>query len=67
VGRLGGPKPPPLAVLPHGTSLPDLGDLEEGFFFFVLLLLHKRMAVRVNRLDYETVIFFDGVHLLPRR
>jgi hypothetical protein len=33
VGRLGGPKPPPLAVLPHGTSLPDLGDLEEGFFF----------------------------------
>jgi hypothetical protein len=50
----------------HGTSLPALR--REGCFFSVLLsFCTKDLAVRVNRLDCETAIFFDGVHLLPRR
>jgi hypothetical protein len=50
----------------HGTSLPDLR--REGCFFSVLLsFCTKGLTVRVNRLDCETAIFFDGVHLLLQR
>jgi hypothetical protein len=56
----------PETARPLATSLPALR--REGCFFSVLLsFCTKGLTVRVNRLDCETAIFFDGVHLLPRR
>jgi hypothetical protein len=78
VGHLGGPKPRSFAAFgPNFLKIVDAGrqnghfstcsKTRRLFFFRAPLSCTKSLTVRVNRLDYETAIFFDGVHLLPRR
>jgi hypothetical protein len=70
-GPFGWSKTTPLVLLPHLVQLSKNSrrrpeTAREGCFFRAPLLLHTTLTVRVNRLDYETAIFCDGMHLLPR-
>jgi hypothetical protein len=51
----------------HWPLLYLLQEEKVVFFSVLLSFCTKGLTVRVNRLDCETAIFFDGVHLLPRR
>jgi hypothetical protein len=72
------PKPPPLVLLPRLVQLSKNGrrrpetarhfftwSKKRRFFFSCASPLNKRLTVRINRLDYETAIFFNRVHLPP--